>query len=111
GDVVTRADDHVVGARLINEVTVVVDKVGVAGEIPAVAHVIRLPIVGEIAASGRTLDREPADATRRQRLPFIVHHTGVIARHGYTCRTGSRMSLVVRNEDVEHFSGADAVAD
>ena len=40
GDVVAAADDHVVGARLVDEEAVGVDQVGVAGEVPALAHVV-----------------------------------------------------------------------
>ncbi len=40
GDVVARRDDHVVGARLIPEVAVGIHQVGVAGDVPAVLHVL-----------------------------------------------------------------------
>ena len=64
GDVVARRDDHVVGARLVEEVAVLVDQVGVAGDVPAVLHVVALPLVGEVAAAGRALHREPPDLAR-----------------------------------------------
>ena len=36
----------------------------VAGQVPAVAHVVRLPLVGEIAAAGRPAHRELAERRR-----------------------------------------------
>src|SRR5206468_4641278 len=59
GDVVAGRDDHVVAARLVPEVTVGVADVGVAGDVPAVLHVGPLALVGQVAAAGRALYREP----------------------------------------------------
>ena len=41
----------------------VADK-GIARQIPAVTHIVRLPVVGEIAAAGRAAHREFADRAR-----------------------------------------------
>src|SRR5688572_19566454 len=62
GDVVAGGDDHVVGARLVEEVAVLVAQVGVAGDVPAAHltlgdHVVLLSIVGEVAAARRALHR------------------------------------------------------
>src|SRR5690606_40438897 len=50
GDVVAGRDDHVVGARLIMEIAVLVLQVGIAGKVPAVLHILGLAVVGEVAA-------------------------------------------------------------
>ena len=62
GDVVARADDHVVAAGAVPEVAVVILGVGVAGDVPAVLDVIGLARVVEVAAAGRAADREAAFA-------------------------------------------------
>ena len=59
GDVVAGRDDHVVAARLVPEVAVRVADVGIAGDVPAVLHVGSLALVGQVAAAGRALHREP----------------------------------------------------
>src|ERR671932_96133 len=46
GDVVARGNDHVVGARLEPEVTVLVHLVRVAGDVPAVNYVLSLSRIG-----------------------------------------------------------------
>ena len=45
-DVVAGADDHVVGARLIDELAVGVDEIRVARVVPAVLHILALAVVG-----------------------------------------------------------------
>ena len=63
GDVVARRDDHVVVARGEMESPVFVPHKRITGEIPAVIDVVFLPLVGEIAATGRTAHRQPSDCT------------------------------------------------
>ena len=80
GDVVARGDDHVVGARLEPEVAVGVHREGVAGQVPAVADVVRLARVVEVAAAGRPAHGEPADRARRQRPHVVVDDPRLVAR-------------------------------
>ena len=109
GDVVAGRDDHVVAAGLVPEVAVVVADEGVTGDVPAVLDVAALPLVGEVAASGRALDRQPA------RLP--VGHVAAeriedwprIAGHGTTGGAGPDVVVGGGDEDVQHLGGADAV--
>src|SRR5581483_9391700 len=58
GDVVARRDDHVVGARLVEEVAVLVHQIRIAGHVPAVLYIVLLPLIGEIAAAGGSFYRE-----------------------------------------------------
>src|SRR5262245_42943516 len=64
GDVVAGRYDHVVGARLVPEVAVVIHEVGVTGDVPAILHVFALALVGEVAAPGRPAHGEAADGVR-----------------------------------------------
>ena len=67
GDVVAGRDDHVVGARLVEEVAVGVLQVGVAGVVPAALHVVGLARVAQVAAAGGALHREARRSCRRER--------------------------------------------
>ena len=71
GDVVAGADDHVVAARLVPEVAVVVADEGVAGEVPAVVHVASLARVVQVAAAGRALHGQPAGSPSGTALPSV----------------------------------------
>src|SRR5690242_12072438 len=82
GDVVAGGDDHVVGARLVEEVAVLVAQIGVAGEVPAVLYIVFLPLVRQVAAAGRALDREAADRARLAGPAFLVEDRRLVARNG-----------------------------
>src|SRR5919202_359798 len=109
GDVVPRGNDHVVGARLEPEVTVLVRPIRVAGDVPAVDDVLRLSRIGEVAAAGRTPHREQADLPGRQRPHIIVGDHRRIARHRLTGRSGPDGLAGGCDEDVKHVGRADAV--
>ena len=72
GDVVAGRDDHVVGARLVPEVAVLIQDEAVAGQVPAVLDVVRLARVVEIAAADRPAQREPADRAGRHVAAVLV---------------------------------------
>ena len=110
-DVVTGRDDHVVGARLVPEISVVVEQVCVAGEVPAVLHVVALARVGEIPAAGGALHREPPDVARRQRLAVVVEDARDVARHRLARRARPDFVAGCGDEDVQHLRRADPVDD
>ena len=109
GDVVAGGDDHVVGARGEVKTSIRVAHERIAGQIPAVAHVCALALVGEIAAAGRTAHREPADGARRHLVHVVVDDLRFIAGHRPSRRAGMRVADAVGDEDVQKFGGADAV--
>ena len=109
GNVIAGAHDHVIGTRLENEVTGLVDQIGVPGVIPAVLHVLRLARIGEVTAACRPLDREPPDDTCRHRPASVVHHAGCVPGNREARRPGTRVRFVVRNENMKQLGRADAV--
>ena len=111
GDVVAGRDDHVVGARLVPEIAVLIHEVGVAGEVPAVLDVLPLALVGEVAATGRPAHRKPPDGARRQVAPLRIDDLRLVARHRLARRAGPDLVLARRDEDVQHLGRADAVHD
>src|SRR3546814_3675342 len=75
GDVVAGRDNHVVGARLVPEIAVLVADIGVAGEVPAVLHIGGLAFrIVEIATAGGAAHRQPADRAGRHRIAALVDH-------------------------------------
>src|SRR5258708_37583204 len=60
GDVVPGRDDHVVGASGEVEVAGLVLHEGIASEVPTVAHIAALALVGEVSAASRSAHGEPA---------------------------------------------------
>src|SRR5438874_1919624 len=71
-DVVASRHDHVVRARLVPEIALAIHQIGVARDVPAVLDVFALPLVGEIAASGRPAYRELSYRARRYVIAGIV---------------------------------------
>ena len=63
-------------------VAVGIAAVGVAGDVPAVDDIIALARVIEVAAAGRALDREAADAFV-QRIAVGVEHRRFVAGHRF----------------------------
>src|SRR5699024_443883 len=111
GDVVARGDDHVVAARLVPEVALVVCAERVAGDVPAVLHVVRLPRIVQVAAPGRTLDRRPAARSGRDRLGAVVHVGRHTAGDGEPGRARPDVVAGGGDEDVQHLRRPDAVDD
>src|SRR4029077_4689048 len=110
-DVVTGRDDHVVGARLVPEVAVVIHQIGVAGDVPAVLDVCRLPPIREIAAPGRPPHREAADRAGRTVAPILVDYLRLVAGDGLAGRASAVFGFGRADEDVHHLGRADAVED
>src|SRR5205814_4986373 len=76
GDVVAGRNDHVVGARLVEEITVAIPRVGVAGDVPTALHIVALALVGEITAAGGPFHREAADRARGAGAALLIEHGG-----------------------------------
>src|SRR5262249_50771198 len=111
GDVVAGRNDHVVGARLVPEIAVGIHEVGVAGDVPAVLHVLALALVGEIAAAGRPAHGEAADGVGRNLVALGVDHARLVAWHWLAGRARANLAFGRADEDVQHFGRADAVED
>ena len=111
GDVVAGRNDHVVGARLVPEIAVGIHQIGVAGDVPAVLHVLALARVGEIAASGRSAHGQAADRAGRHLVAVVVDDARLVARHRPAGRAGADRVLGRADEDVQHLGRADAVED
>src|SRR6516165_6059555 len=79
GDIVTRRNDHIVGARGKMKVAPLVLCKGVTGEIPAIADVGVLPLVGEITAAGGTADRKLADLAAGFFFHVVADDLGLVA--------------------------------
>ena len=109
GDVVAGRDDQVVGAALVDEVAVGVLQVGVAGEVPAALHVLRLARVVQVAAAGGAFHGQPADGAGGHRLQVLVEHAGAVAGNGQAGGPRAGVLLVGRDEDVQQLGGPDAV--
>jgi hypothetical protein len=72
--------------------------------------VVALARVIEVAAAGRALDREAADALV-QRLAVGVEHGRDRSRHRLAGRAGADVVARGGDEDVHHLGRADAVGD
>src|SRR5204863_9950825 len=99
------------GAGLVPVIAVAVPDVGVPGEVPAVHHVVALPLVREVAAAGGPLDGQAADRPVRHRLPVVADHGRLVAGHGHAGRAGPDGIVGGGDEDVQHLGGADPVDD
>src|SRR5205807_9876255 len=110
-DVVTRADDHVVGPRLIVEIAVRIAHVDVAGDVPAVSNVRLLAVAPKVAAACRPLYRQPSQ-------PSVGHWPAVrildlrhLSRHGAPGAPGPDLVAGGGDEDVQHLRRPNAVDD
>src|SRR3954470_23283606 len=92
-DVVAGRDNHVVGARLVPEVAILIHQVGVAGDIPAVLHVFALTLVGEIAAAGRPTHGKPAHGPGRAVAAYVVDHLRLVARYDLAGRARAYLAI------------------
>ena len=85
---------------------------GVAGQVPAVADIVLLALVGEIAAAGRPAHGEPADRAARHLVHVVVDDPRLVAgRPAGRCVAGCHVVEPVGDEDVQHLGRADAVED
>src|SRR5581483_2624931 len=111
GNVVAGRNDHVVIARGEVEATILVAHEGVSSQIPAVAHVVRLTFVGEVAAPGWTTHRKAPDRVRRYFIEIGVDNLGFISGDRAARRAGHRVPDPVSNENVQQLGRADSVQD
>src|ERR1022692_3447408 len=111
GDVVPGGDDDVVRARLVPEVAVTSADVGVAGQVPAVLHVIALPVIGQVLAAGRALDGEAAWLAIGNLLAVLVQDGRLVAGDRQAGRPWADRLVGGRDEDVQDLGAADAVDD
>src|SRR5690349_268697 len=86
------ADDEIVVATLVGEVTISIANVDVAGKVPTFSNVLLLTFVEiEISASGRTADRQqPRRAVRHGFHRLLVHDHRFVSRYNLTCHAGAR---------------------
>src|SRR5690606_12433626 len=99
------------GAGLEPEIAILVHEERVAGDVPAIDHIVLLALVGEVAAAGGPAYGELADGTGWQGPEILVQHAGFIARHRFASGAGADIVAARRNEDMDHLGGADAVDD
>ena len=63
--VVSRGDDHVIVARLVMEIAIVVLHERIAGKVPTRLHIALLPRVIQVSATRGTDDRQAPDLVAR----------------------------------------------
>ena len=80
-----------------------IEPVGVAGDVPTVDHVVCLARIGEIAAAGRPLDREPPRPLRHRRAGVVEHGRG-IAGHGPAGRARTDILAARGNDSRGHWA-------
>ena len=81
-DIVSRRDNHVVGAVHIPEPAIGILFHDIAGDVPAIPDEDGLSVgIIQIAAPGRTAHRQPATIARRQRVIILVENTGAVTRN------------------------------
>src|SRR5687768_18196336 len=112
GNVVSTGDDHVVRAGLVPEVSIGVELVRIACEIPAVLDVFPLLLdVVEVPAAGRPTHGKPSHRAIWRIIAIIVDDLRLISRNDFPCRTRSYVIFWRADEDVEHLRGTDPVDD
>ena len=111
GYVVPGRDYHVVGAGLISEVAIGVLDIGVAGDVPAALHVLRLPAVAEVAAAGRAAHREPPGGSGRHLAAGPVNDARFVSRNRPAGRAGAHVLLAGSDKDMQHLGRTQAVDD
>src|SRR5205823_6475357 len=83
--------------------------VGVAGDVPAVLDVARLPWIGQVPATGQADHRQPAGGAVRHRIAVVVEHRRAVARHLPAGRARTDVGVGGGDEHVQHLGAADAV--
>ena len=109
GNIVAGGYDHVVGTRGEVEAPLFVLDESVAGQVPAVANIVALPVIREIATAGWPTNCEAPDIATRHLVHIVIDDPRFIAHHRAPGRSRRVVIKTVRNEDVEHFGGADTV--
>ncbi|KAG1173981.1 hypothetical protein G6F35_016703 [Rhizopus arrhizus] len=109
GDVVARRHDHVVIARLVEQIAFVVLHEGVARQVPAALHEAALALVGQVTAARRALDRQAAHRAVGHRIHVVVHHLRHITRHHLADGAALDRFRRAGHEHVDHFRAADTV--
>ncbi|MCY1293744.1 hypothetical protein D9M70_430120 [compost metagenome] len=105
--------EHVVAAPCIGVVAVGITQVLVAAARPfadeGVAGLVAIAPVHQRRA--RSLDVEVADLARRRGLATFVQQFQFVAGHGLARGAVAHLAGPVRQEDMQHFRGADAIQD
>src|SRR5438093_423059 len=110
-DPLPRYLEHVVAAPLIGVVAVLIEVVLVACDVPlsferGLRLLVLVPVVRRTRVPG---DPQISGLALVQVRAVIVDDLRAVPRHGRAARASLRFSRVVRDEDVQHLGGADAV--
>ena len=108
-DIIARRDDHIIRPRGKVEPPVLILPETVARQVPAVAHVFQLPVIGQIAAARGSAHRQPPDLAARHFLHVLVHDPRLIPRHGSAGATRPVIVKAIGQEDMQHLGSANAV--
>src|SRR5262249_12604591 len=87
--IVAGRNDHVVGARLIPEIAVLVLDEGVTGDVPAFLDIVVLTRIVEIAAADGAFDGETARRAARNVPALLIDDLRPIARDRQAGRAGA----------------------
>ncbi len=109
GDVVAGGDDDVVHAGVEVVVAIGIGVVGVTGDVPAVANVELLTLIGQVAAAGWALERQPAFAAGGYRLHILVDQHRAVARQRLADGADAIVVRVRGDVDVNDLGAADAI--
>src|SRR5437016_12636102 len=103
GDVVSGADDHVVGPGRVVEVSVSSAHVDVARDVPAVLNVRPLAVAAKVAAPRGPLDGKPSELPSGHRPSVRILDLGHVTRHGASGAARSDVIAGRGDEDVKHL--------
>ena len=109
GDVVAGRDDHVVVAGLVAEVAVGIHDKGVAGQVPAVFHIVLLARVGQVFAARGAAHRQTPHHAGRHGLHVVVHNLRHITGHHLADAARTHLLARAGDVDVDHLGAANAV--
>src|SRR5579872_4264895 len=91
------------------EIAVVVLPEGIAGQIPAVANIIRLTRVGEVTTSRRTAHGESAYGPSRNLAHVLVKDFRFISFDRFACASRSGIAETIGDKNVQHLCRADGL--
>src|SRR5262249_27425701 len=111
-DLVTRADNQVIGTAVVPEVAVAIHAIGVAGQVPAALHIATLLIESvEVPASSRAADGQASYGVCRNFVAGVLDHLGFQARDHLAGCAGANLASCRGDEDVKHLGGTNTVDD
>ena len=109
-DIVTRRQDHVVGAGGKVEISVLILPERVARQVPAIPHICVLAVVIQLAAAGRATHGKTAGLPARKFGHVIVDTLCLITGHRLAGAAGAMVVKAVGDEDMQRFTRADCRA-